>query len=97
VTGYTNFECGQFLLIWCIGVSALPITAAAYFIFSIRNVKFPLYSVGKKEPSNVLYTLDIAVAAPAMACSRPSVGKAGWNPLQYSRPTSRNSLAPSWP
>jgi hypothetical protein len=84
VNMYTNFECGHFLVILRIGASALPITTAACFVFSIRNFKFPLYSLGKKQPNNVFYTLDMAAAAPATACSGPPVGKAGWNPIQNS-------------
>jgi hypothetical protein len=76
--------------------SALSITTAAYFVFSIRNFKLPLYSVGKKRPNDVVYTLDKAAAVPATACSGPPVDKAGWNPIQNSWPTYRNSVAPSW-
>ena len=94
---YTYFERCQFLVALLIGASALSITPAACFVFSIRNFKFPLYSLGKKQPNNLFYTLDMAAAAPATACSGPPVGKAGWNPIQNSWPTSRNSLAPSWP
>ena len=79
-----------------IGASALPVTAAACFVFSIRNLKLPLYSVGKKQRNDVVYTLDKAAAFPATACSGPPVDTAGWNPIQNSWPTSRNSLAPSW-
>ena len=94
---YINFECGYFIVILPIGASALPITAAVYFVFSIRNFKLPLYSIGKKQPNNVVYTLDMASGVPATACSGTPVDKAGWNPIQNSWPTSRNSLAPSWP
>jgi len=75
----------------------VPITAAACFVFSIRNFKLPLYSHGKKQPNNVVYTLDMAATFPAAARSGPPVDKAGWNTLQNSWPTYRNSLAPSWP
>jgi hypothetical protein len=77
VNTYTNLECGHFLVILPIGASALLITAAACFVFSIRNFKLPLYTVGKKQQNDVVYTLDKAAALPAKACSGPPVDKAG--------------------
>ena len=95
--GYTNVECGQFLVILHTGTSALPITAAACVVFSITDFKFPLCALGKKQPNNVVDTLEVAAAAPATASSGPPLDRAGRNPIQNSWPTSRNSLAPSWP